>query len=57
VCTHEGCTVNKVANGLIVCPCHFSEYSITNGAVKAGPALRPLGPKPITVADGQITLD
>jgi Rieske Fe-S protein len=56
-CTHEGCTVNRVANGLIMCPCHGSEYSITDGSVKQGPALTPLPSKKITVANGQITLD
>jgi Rieske Fe-S protein len=56
-CTHEGCTVNRVANGLIMCPCHGSEYSITDGSVKQGPAVTPLPSKKITVANGQITLD
>src|SRR5258707_73783 len=22
VCTHQGCTVKKIANGIITCPCH-----------------------------------
>ena len=57
VCTHEGCTVNRVEDGLIICPCHQSAYSITNGAVKQGPAPTPLASKQITVANGQITLD
>jgi Rieske Fe-S protein len=41
-CTHEGCTVNQIRNGTIDCPCHGSRFSIVNGAVKAGPAPRPL---------------
>lgn len=56
VCTHMGCTVNQVRNGLIMCPCHGSEYSITDGSVKQGPASSPLAAKPITVANDQITL-
>jgi Rieske Fe-S protein len=56
VCTHMGCTVNQVRNGLILCPCHGSEYSITDGAVKQGPAPTPLPAKQITVANDQITL-
>jgi len=56
VCTHMGCTVNHVSDGLITCPCHGSQYSITDGAVKQGPAPRPLAPKQITVANDQITL-
>jgi len=42
VCTHMGCIVNQIADGRIDCPCHGSEYSITDGAVLAGPAPRPL---------------
>ncbi|HKN95588.1 MAG TPA: Rieske (2Fe-2S) protein, partial [Pseudonocardiaceae bacterium] len=34
-CTHLGCQVNAVANGLIQCPCHGSMYSIADGSVKA----------------------
>jgi len=56
VCTHQGCTVNQVSNGLIMCPCHGSEYSITDGSVKQGPAPSPLPTKQITVANDQITL-
>lgn len=56
-CTHMGCTVDKVANGLIQCPCHGSRYSIVDGSVKGGPAPRPLPPEKITVKNNQITLD
>ena len=56
VCTHQGCTVNQVRNGLIMCPCHGSEYSITDGSVKQGPAPSPLPAKPITIANDKITL-
>ena len=38
VCTHMGCIVNQISDGRIDCPCHGSEYSITDGAVLAGPA-------------------
>lgn len=56
-CTHMGCTVFKVANGLIMCPCHGSEYSVVDGSVKHGPAPKSLPPKKITVTGTQITLD
>jgi Rieske Fe-S protein len=56
-CTHLGCTVNKVADGLIQCPCHGSRYSIVDASVKAGPAPKPLPPMNITVTGSQITLD
>jgi Rieske Fe-S protein len=56
VCTHVGCICNKVANGTIDCPCHGSEFKITNGAVVTGPAPAPLPPRTISVNDGKIML-
>jgi Rieske Fe-S protein len=56
-CTHLGCTVAKVADGLIQCPCHGSRYSIVDASVKAGPAPKPLPPMNITVTGTEITLD
>jgi Rieske Fe-S protein len=56
VCTHVGCLCNKVANGTIDCPCHGSEFKITNGAVVTGPAPAPLPPRTISVSDGKIML-
>ncbi|MFM9612311.1 Rieske (2Fe-2S) protein [Streptomyces sp. V2] len=56
VCTHQGCTVAKVADGTIDCPCHQSRFGIADGAVKGGPAPRPLPAKEITVKGDTITL-
>jgi Rieske Fe-S protein len=42
ICTHQGCIVNRVANGTIDCPCHGSKYSIKDGSVVNGPAPAPL---------------
>ncbi|WP_406265655.1 Rieske (2Fe-2S) protein [Streptomyces sp. NBC_00191] len=56
ICTHAGCTVNKVADGTIDCPCHGSKYAIADAAVVGGPAPRPLPPKQITVAGDTIRL-
>jgi Rieske Fe-S protein len=55
ICTHMGCTVGGVADGTIVCPCHGSRYSITDGSVKGGPAPRPLPAVPITVSGTTIS--
>lgn len=56
VCTHRGCTVDKVAGGTIDCPCHGSKYKISDASVVAGPAPKPLPPKKITVSGGEIKL-
>lgn len=56
VCTHQGCTVGTVADGTIDCPCHGSKFGIADGAVKGGPAPRPLPAKEITVKGDTITL-
>jgi Rieske Fe-S protein len=56
-CTHLGCTVNKVAAGLIQCPCHGARFGIDDGSVKAGPAPRPLTVEQFTVQDGVVVLD
>ncbi|MBS2536800.1 Rieske (2Fe-2S) protein [Catenulispora sp. NF23] len=44
ICTHQGCTVGGVTNNRIVCPCHGSVFSATDGSVINGPATRPLSP-------------
>ena len=56
ICTHQGCTVDTVADGTINCPCHGSKFAIADGAVANGPASKSLEKKPITVANGKITL-
>lgn len=56
VCTHQGCTVGSVTNGLINCPCHGSRYRIADASVAAGPAPRPLPAREITISDGTIRL-
>lgn len=56
ICTHQGCTVNKVADGTIDCPCHGSKYNL-DGSVANGPATRPLPAKPISVQGDSIVLN
>jgi Rieske Fe-S protein len=56
VCTHVGCICNKVANGTIDCPCHGSEFKISDGSVVTGPAPAPLPARTIAISDGKIML-
>ncbi|MFJ7058301.1 Rieske (2Fe-2S) protein [Streptomyces microflavus] len=56
VCTHASCLVSTVTDGTINCPCHGSKFSVTDAAVEAGPATRPLPAEQITVSGGEILL-
>ncbi|MEU3053772.1 Rieske (2Fe-2S) protein [Streptomyces griseus] len=56
VCTHASCLVSTVSDGTINCPCHGSRFSITDAAVEAGPATRPLPDERISVSGGTIRL-
>ncbi|MEU4269580.1 Rieske (2Fe-2S) protein [Streptomyces sp. NPDC026092] len=55
-CTHQGCAVSGVADGVITCPCHQSKFDASDGSVKGGPATAPLPPTPIKVEGDSITL-
>ncbi|MFN2518762.1 MAG: Rieske (2Fe-2S) protein [Jatrophihabitantaceae bacterium] len=54
VCTHQGCTVDKVAGGSIDCPCHGSRFDASTGAVVSGPASRALPSIPVVVRAGSV---
>jgi Rieske Fe-S protein len=41
ICTHQGCKVGG-RDGVLQCPCHGSEFSITTGDPETGPATTPL---------------
>jgi Rieske Fe-S protein len=56
VCTHAGCTVSTIENGVITCPCHRSAFSASDGSVRNGPATQPLKQRTVTVDGGQIRL-
>ncbi|MEU9644485.1 Rieske (2Fe-2S) protein [Streptomyces sp. NPDC048188] len=55
-CTHQGCAVKSVSDGIINCPCHNSSFSITDGSVQGGPAPKPLPAVQITVSGDSIRL-
>jgi thiosulfate dehydrogenase (quinone) large subunit len=53
VCTHAGCQV-EYQSGVLLCPCHGSEFDATTGAVLQGPAVTPLARKRVIQRRGSI---
>ena len=54
-CTHQGCAVTRVQNGLIICPCHQSQFDISTGAPTSGSQARsPLPAKSVTVSGDSV---
>jgi Rieske Fe-S protein len=54
ICTHQGCHVDRVADGKIFCPCHGSVFDATTGAVVGGPAPRPLPKVAVKIRSGEV---
>lgn len=54
ICTHQGCPVDTVAEGRIICPCHGSQFEADTGEVVQGPASRPLPPVTVALRDGEV---
>jgi Rieske Fe-S protein len=54
ICTHAGCPVTKVEDGVIKCPCHGSQFSIEDGSVKNPPASKPLAEAATTVSGSKV---
>jgi Rieske Fe-S protein len=54
VCTHQHCLVNRVADGLIDCPCHGSRFRVADGSVERGPATRPLPARAIRLTGDSV---
>lgn len=55
-CTHQGCQVSSVENDEIVCACHGSVFSATDGGVVKGPATAPLAEVAVSVSGDQVVL-
>ena len=56
ICTHQGCLVGSVVDNEIICPCHGSKFSATDGSVITGPATQPLAAAPVSVNGGDVVL-
>lgn len=54
VCTHAGCLVDQVQNGVVSCPCHGSQFNADTGAVVTGPASAPLAAVQVKVQGGKL---
>ena len=57
ICTHQGCPVASVRNGVIHCDCHGSEYSIEDGSVTNPPAPKPLAEAKTAVFEGKVYVE
>ena len=55
VCPHQGCQVNAVRDGAVICPCHGSRFGL-DGAVLEGPATSPLARRAVAVQGENVTL-
>ena len=54
ICTHQGCPVAAVRDGVIHCDCHGSEYSIKDGSVTNPPAPKPLAETKTAVFEDKV---
>ena len=57
ICTHQECPVARIDGSDIVCDCHGSRFSITDGSVTNGPAEEPLKSFPATVDGDTVTIN
>lgn len=48
ICRHAGCAVSEVTETHILCPCHGSQFDLSDGHVLTGPAGQPLSPATVT---------
>ncbi|WP_328773030.1 Rieske (2Fe-2S) protein [Streptomyces sp. NBC_00286] len=56
VCPHQNQQINAVDKGLITCPAHGSQFSVTDGSVEKGPATSALTTANIKVEGDSIML-
>jgi nitrite reductase/ring-hydroxylating ferredoxin subunit len=56
VCPHQGCAVNSFTPTVMVCPCHGSTFSVTDGAVLSGPSPAGLTPLKAVVQGSDVVV-
>lgn len=56
-CTHAGCEVTEISSTQMVCTCHNSVFSTTDGRVTEGPARRALTQYQLVEREGQLFLN
>jgi nitrite reductase/ring-hydroxylating ferredoxin subunit len=56
VCPHQGCQVDSIDSSKITCPCHGSEFNVTDGAVIQGPAQSGLTALTATVSGANVVV-
>ncbi|MBM7800238.1 Rieske Fe-S protein [Microlunatus panaciterrae] len=56
ICTHAGCPVGQIQNAEIICPCHGSHFSITDGSPVSGPAQKALPAAKVTVSGADLVI-
>ncbi|WP_404815737.1 Rieske (2Fe-2S) protein [Streptomyces thermolineatus] len=54
VCTHQGCPLDEIRDGLANCPCHRSLFDPATGRAEQGPAVDPLPSVPVRVENGRL---
>lgn len=56
ICNHAGCAVSKVNSTSIICECHGSEFSTSDGSVSRGPATQALKQYSVIESNGFVIL-
>jgi 3-phenylpropionate/trans-cinnamate dioxygenase ferredoxin component len=58
-CTHEDCSLadGDLEQHKIICPCHFAEFDVRNGAVLTPPATVPLKVYPVRVQGNDLQVE
>ena len=58
-CTHRGCSLarGKLEGTTLTCACHGSQFDVTSGAVRRGPAAQPVRSRSVHVEGEELLLD